>query len=234
MSTATHPTATLRESTPANVPLPRTGNDYFTTLLRRLRAPHNGSGVPQIIGILGCERGVGVSTIAANLAIEAAAASDANVLLIDANPRHATLGPAFRIAAGPGWTEMLSGSETPDQCVQATQIERLSLLPAGREVVSGSELANMSGSTHLVDSLHTLRQQYGLVIVDLPSADELHSVLENSVLENSVLGLLRKLDGVVLVIEAEKTRGEAAQRIKQQLLDAGAHVLGAVLNKRRS
>jgi len=42
-----------------------------------------------------------------------------------------------------------------------------------------------------------------------------------------------KMDGVLLVVEAGKTRREVAFRAKKELEQAGAKVLGVVLNKRR-
>jgi Mrp family chromosome partitioning ATPase len=43
----------------------------------------------------------------------------------------------------------------------------------------------------------------------------------------------RKVDGVVLVIEAERVRTPVIERAVDTLQDCGANVLGAVLNKRR-
>jgi Mrp family chromosome partitioning ATPase len=39
------------------------------------------------------------------------------------------------------------------------------------------------------------------------------------------------LSGVLLVVEAERTRTETAIRAKQRLIDARASVLGVILNK---
>ena len=45
--------------------------------------------------------------------------------------------------------------------------------------------------------------------------------------------LAGKLDGVLLVFESEQSDGRTALRTKQQLEEANANLLGAVLNKRR-
>ena len=45
--------------------------------------------------------------------------------------------------------------------------------------------------------------------------------------------LCTKVDGVVLVIEAGKTREQVAVRAKKELEEAGGKVLGVVLNKRK-
>ena len=41
------------------------------------------------------------------------------------------------------------------------------------------------------------------------------------------------MDGVVIVIEAGKTREQVAVRAKKELEEAGGKVLGVVLNKRK-
>jgi len=45
--------------------------------------------------------------------------------------------------------------------------------------------------------------------------------------------LCRKVDGVVLVILSEKTRKQVAQKAKREIEEAGGHILGVVLNKRK-
>jgi Mrp family chromosome partitioning ATPase len=47
------------------------------------------------------------------------------------------------------------------------------------------------------------------------------------------LALSGMVDGVVMVIQAEKTRWEVAQSAKQRLEDSGGRILGVVLNKRK-
>jgi Mrp family chromosome partitioning ATPase len=41
------------------------------------------------------------------------------------------------------------------------------------------------------------------------------------------------VDGVVLVVEADKTRWPVAQSVKERIIQHGGNVLGMVLNKRR-
>jgi len=45
--------------------------------------------------------------------------------------------------------------------------------------------------------------------------------------------LMRKADGVVLVVEADKTRWPVVESVKERILQHGGNVLGLVLNKRR-
>jgi Mrp family chromosome partitioning ATPase len=67
------------------------------------------------------------------------------------------------------------------------------------------------------------KHHFKLVIVDIPAPTEV----------NGSALLAGELDGVVLVMEAERADGRVAQKTKQSLSEAGANLLGVVLNKRR-
>ena len=47
------------------------------------------------------------------------------------------------------------------------------------------------------------------------------------------LALVRQTDGVVLVVEAERTRWPIASSVKEKIIKNGGNVLGIVFNKRR-
>jgi hypothetical protein len=67
-----------------------------------------------------------------------------------------------------------------------------------------------------------LRIGYDLVVIDSPPASTPLG-----------LALAPTVDGVILVIEAEKTRNTQAQAARDALLAGGANILGVVLDKRR-
>jgi Mrp family chromosome partitioning ATPase len=50
---------------------------------------------------------------------------------------------------------------------------------------------------------------------------------------NDAITLAARTDGVVLVLEAEKTRREVVQKVCERLEESGIRILGTVLNKRR-
>lgn len=72
-------------------------------------------------------------------------------------------------------------------------------------------------------AVQELRNDFDLVVFDLPPAGD------------SAGGdrLAAMMDGVLLVIEAERVRWQVAQRTKERLLHGDARLLGAVLNKRQ-
>jgi hypothetical protein len=68
-----------------------------------------------------------------------------------------------------------------------------------------------------------LRRKFDLVLLVMPAAGECQDFLMFS----------PNVDGIILVLEAEKTRWQVAQKVKNCLLSQGGNLLGAVLNNRR-
>jgi hypothetical protein len=87
----------------------------------------------------------------------------------------------------------------------------------------GGSLTRVVGSPHLGGFFDRLRQQFDFVLIDSPP-----------VTCSAVgLALVHKMDGVLLVVEAEKTRWSVARRVKNQIIQAQGNILGVILNKRR-
>ena len=70
--------------------------------------------------------------------------------------------------------------------------------------------------------LSDVRKEFSYILVDAPPI--------NAYGEASLFG--RMADGLVMVVEANRTRRESAQKAKRILDTAGVTVLGAILNKR--
>jgi len=76
---------------------------------------------------------------------------------------------------------------------------------------------------HLAEVAKIMRDRFDLIVIDGPA---LTSFPEMRV---AIAGI----DGTILVIEAERTAAVAAARTMAAIEDAGGHLLGLVLNKRR-
>jgi Mrp family chromosome partitioning ATPase len=90
--------------------------------------------------------------------------------------------------------------------------------PEARPVVATSELIRYDRLLPIIRE-----RDYAFVVIDIPPVSEGYQPLR----------LGGPMDGVLLVIEAEKIRWEVAQWAKGLLEEANASLLGAVLNKRR-
>lgn len=78
-------------------------------------------------------------------------------------------------------------------------------------------------SSNIVDFWDSLRQKYDLILVDSSSASRSPDGIEIS----------RGVDGVILVVEAEKTRWQIVENLKEKIESSGGNILGMVFNKRR-
>lgn len=194
---------------------------HYEQILSQLRCLESDkSDAPRGVGVMGLERGDGATSIAANLAIVAAEAGTGSVLLIDANPLHPSLHKIFGVTAEPGFQDVVAGKADPIECVHATRFEGLSIMPYGvTRKAPPATLAPATGKFPFAD----LFRKFDIVLVDLPAAGE----------SGLGLALTKSLGGVLLVLEAERSRRSAALRLKRQLEHFGANILGVVLNKRR-
>ena len=207
--------------------LQRAGNgagkaaEYYRDLLRQLPWPgHNGSPPLRTLGVTSCLEGEGVSTLAAQVAVTAAAHDGCRILLVDANLARPSLQRILGMKDSPGLAECLLD---PAQCganVQPSRVGNLSVLAAGK--MDGS-YGQVYDSPTLARVVQTLRDDFDLVVFDLPAAGRTASATP----------LLKLLDGALLVIEADRVSWEVARRTKQSLSRAGVRFVGAVLNKRR-
>jgi Mrp family chromosome partitioning ATPase len=188
----------------------------YRLLLSALPAPPEDSPGGPILGLTSCDCGEGVSTVAAQLAGAAASAGLGRVLLVDANLARPAAHRFFGLGPRPGLVEVLLDGAVPADVIQASGLPSLSVLAAGRLVQAQEALA-------LGGALQALKPDFELVVVDLPECRS----------GPLAARLAAQLDGVLLVIEAEGPRPEAVEREKELLVQAGAPLLGAVLNKRR-
>ena len=195
---------------------------YCQTLLARLPWSNGAdrSRHLQTLGLTSCYSGEGVSTVAAQLAVTAAGRGQQRVLLVDANLARPGVHRTFGVDLQPGLAEILSDPEGLPAAIQPTGVAGLSVVAAGMPEESPGEALDCAALAGVLDRL---RADFDLVIFDLPPSGQ----------TGSATRLAALLDGLVMVVEAERVRWEVAQRTSELLRRAGVRLLGAVLNKRR-
>jgi capsular exopolysaccharide synthesis family protein len=160
----------------------------------------------------------GKTTTLANLGAVCALAG-ARVTLVDADLRRPSLHDLFHLPNGKGLTTaMLERATTLP--LQDTGVEGLRVLASGPVPPNPAELL---ASRRMDEMLELLRADADLVLIDAPPV--------NAVADASILA--PRVDGVVLVIDARKTRREPARQAKAQLERVHARLLGVVLNNTR-
>ncbi len=158
----------------------------------------------------------GKSFCAVGLAV-AYAQLDLRVLLVDCDLRLPRLHKVFGVDESPGLTDSLGDSGEPTRGVIRTHVPRLHLLRCGTRAEYPNEVL---ASAAVETLLAALSQTYDVIVLDTPPAGLL----------SDALALARNSDGIVLVVRRDKAPRGEVQRTLAQLEQAGATVLGAVLN----
>lgn len=163
--------------------------------------------------------GQGNSTAVANVAI-AIAQTHVDVVLVDCDLRRPTLHTIFGVSNEEGISSVLSNGATERGLAQQTTIAGLRVLPSGPLPSNPTELLS---SDRLGKLLGILKAETRLVLLDAPPV--------TTVADTSILA--RNVDGVVLVVNARRTRREEAHRAKAQLERVHANVLGVLVTNAR-
>ncbi|NIO20777.1 MAG: polysaccharide biosynthesis tyrosine autokinase [Candidatus Aenigmarchaeota archaeon] len=172
------------------------------------------------IMFVGTAHGDGTSTTAINFSTNVARDCQLKVLLIDANLRTPSLHDVFKIDQASGLSDLVSACGRVSSPIKKVGPGNLYVIPCGGNY---SEPVTLFESKRFDQFLKLVRERFNYVILDGPPV---HSSAECRV-------LCSKVDGVVLVVESEKTRRPIALRAKMELEEAGGKILGVVLNKKR-
>ena len=171
------------------------------------------------VGVTSSRKGEGKSTVAIGLALTLAIDTRRRVLLLDANMRASRVHTFFGIPAGPGLSDLMAGDSDFRGAVVQLESFPLCLLPAGSPpAVPPSELLALGPLPSL---MRDLKKSFDMIVVDGPAA--------RGVADLDLLG--KQLDGVLLVVETDKTQLPLIQEVKKGLVSEELPILGVVLNR---
>ena len=160
--------------------------------------------------------GEGKSTTLANLAVVSAQAGR-KVIVVDADLRRPTLHQTFGLANERGLTTMMMDEAAlASPPLQDTEVEGLSVLTSGPLPPNPADLM---GSRRMEEVIAALSEQADQMFFDAPPV----------VAVTDAAVLATKVDGVLLVISAGKTRREYARTAVQRLEQINARLVGTVL-----
>jgi polysaccharide biosynthesis transport protein len=179
----------------------------------------SGSGALRLVVFCGVELGHGAGSVCAHASEVLAAQVPGRVCVMDANFSLPQLDAHFGVPSCPGLADAVSDHGPLQSFIQQTGIANLWLISCGSKA---SDPRTLLQAEPLQVRLGELRAQFDYILVSAPPAH----------LSADTVTLGQLSDGVVLVLEANSTRREVAQKSKLTLETANVKLLGAVLNNR--
>lgn len=190
--------------------------------LRRRLAPNGKNANVKVVMVAATTHGEGATTTSAILASTLARSGHARILLIDANLRTPALGRVFDDADHPqGLSDVVAADVPVESVIYQTNFPNLFLLPVGKSHPAPSYLFDGDPISSL---LNQLRDKFDYIILDGAPLDGY----------SESFFLASKVDGVVLVVESERTQKRTIQKIKKELEWGPINLLGVVLNKKKN
>ena len=209
------------KSMPTRWKIPAKIRGHYSIFREELLLKLNGhSKAPYVLAIIGCRRGEGVSTVAANISAMLAQGGGGRVLLVDTNIRCPSAHQIFQTRLEPGLANIPTADHDYGDIIVSERFKNLHILAAGMPNGSPPGILRPAQFAKLIKSM---KKDYRHVVLDMPAMKEARLAAR----------LASLCDGVVLVIEAERLRWEVLLEAKAQLLKWNANTLGVVLNKRR-
>jgi len=178
-----------------------------------------GKETPRAVIFAGIDSGSGCSGLCAHAAEVLASQNVGTVCLVDANLRAPSLPEFFGVGNHHGLSDALRSKDSIRNFAKPVRRDNLFLLSCGSRA---SESAALLNSETMKTRMAELRSEFQYVLIDSPPL--------STYADAFAVGQLA--DGLVLVLEANSTRREAAVRIAESLRAAQIQILGAVLNKR--
>jgi protein-tyrosine kinase len=165
-------------------------------ILRSAFGPGAEPGFSNLLLVTSARPGEGKSFMSTNLAGSIARQGDHHVLLIDADSKRDSICYNFGLAQSRGLLDLAANPKLdPAPLIVKTPIERLSILPVGRERERSAELFSTKEMTRLIQSLGR-RYADRLLILDAPPC-----------LSTSDPAVLAQVVGQILfVVEADRTQ----------------------------
>lgn len=185
----------------------------------------NRNGLPRSIMFCSTQPEEGKTLLATMLALTAAMAGK-QVLLVDADLRRPRVHQIFGRDNSVGFGDYLAGSKPLDETMAAFEVPdrdadatvRLIVMPSGAR---SSVDFNRVGRQRFGEAVNQMSERVDLVIIDCPPI----------LAVNDALFLASAVEGVVFVVDAGAVSQHQAKLAKTRLEEAGAKLLGFVMNR---
>jgi capsular exopolysaccharide synthesis family protein len=178
---------------------------------------HHVVGDTRVIMLTSSSVGEGKSVICANLGVVLAQA-DRRTLILDANLLQPTIHKFFNMSNHQGIADVLRAEcSLPSVCQEV--MEGLKIVTAGTGIGPLDATKFLHG-TRFSELLAYARKEYDYVLVDAPPVN----------MFSAPIFLAAQVDGVLLVLDVNKTHKDSVRRTMHSLEAVGANTLGTVVN----
>lgn len=174
----------------------------------------------RVIAFVGANPGEGTSTLVREFGRLVSRELAKRVVLLDVEPGLGGHYEQFGVEFEDGLDAVVSGQRQLEDVLQPVHGDRLFL---GCLAASGTSASSVAASARFTELVGELRQGFDLVLFDTPP-------VRNS---STALLILPQSDGVVMVVEAGKTRWQVADSLRQRVESQGKSIVGVILNKRK-
>lgn len=158
----------------------------------------------------------GKSTTISNLGVVMAQAGQ-KVVIMDCDFRNPTQHKIFALP-NKGLSNCIAMNKSVMEIIQHTDMEGLDVLTSGPVAPNPSEILS---SKRMDEVLEVLGREYDYVLIDTPP---ILPVTDAAV-------MAAKVDGVIMLTAWERISPEVAREAKNRLMQAGANIIGAILNR---
>lgn len=175
---------------------------------------------PAVLQFIGARGGEGVSTVVREFARIAALHCGKKVLILDAAHHHPTQHIHFKSHYSYGWLDALREKEPIAKACYQVGKTTLFLSPISLQPTLSLWTKDKTSAAAFFQELKGI---FDLVLIDSsPAGSSPESV-----------AMSRFVDGVIIVVEAEKTSWRVAASVKESIIKNGGKMLGVTFNKRR-
>ena len=196
------------------------GSPFFAEAFRAIRANLILSVPPQekkSLVVTSTGPGEGKTLVVCNLAV-ALARAGRRVLLIDADMRRSQVHRHFNVDTNRGLAEVLQGHASLADVVQASEIQGLSIVPAGSSPDTPGDLLELPV---FENALASVRDRFDWIVIDSPPV----------MAASDAIALAHVAAAVVFVVGAHMASARDARAALEQLQVTGARIIGAVLSR---
>jgi len=174
----------------------------------------------KLLQFIGSRHGEGVSTIVREFAKVAVERYGKSVLVLDSAYQDPTRRININVTCEYGWLDLVKEGELVDKAFFRVGESNLYFAPISVQATLVRPVKDLDVNLNVWEKL---KEKFDLILIDSSS--------DSSTTES--IAMTRNVDGVLLVVEAEKSRKKVVKKMKERIQANGGNILGVILNKRK-